>query len=165
LIDFSHAKGGAQAKAPRWARQVVAGLRSRGARARQRGLSLLFALIALAAISLAAVALVRAVDTGSLVIGNIGFKQDATAAASQAAEQAISWLQAHAGAALQTDIAASGYYAASRDSLDVTGQGSTSASRAVVDWGGDSCAVYSSYGSCVTASADVSLNSGANHAR
>ena len=42
---------------------------------RQRGVSLIFALMALAVISLAAVALVRSVDTTSLVIGNLGFKQ------------------------------------------------------------------------------------------
>ena len=44
------------------------------------------ALLALAAISLAAVALVRSVHGGSLVIGNIGFKQDTTRAADRAIE-------------------------------------------------------------------------------
>ncbi len=48
----------------------------------------LFALLALAAMSLAAVALVRSVDGGSLVIGNLGFKQDTTRAADRAAELA-----------------------------------------------------------------------------
>ena len=134
-------------------------------RTRQRGLSLLFALMALAAISLAAVALVRSVDTGALVIGNLGFKQDATAAASQGAEAAIAWLQANAGAKLHTDRPASGYYAASRDALDATGQGSAATTRAVVDWASDSCDSYASYGSCVAASAELSLNGGANRAR
>ena len=45
----------------------------------QRGVSLLFALMALAAMLLAAVALVRSVDSGALVLGNLGFKQEATA--------------------------------------------------------------------------------------
>ncbi|MBL8350583.1 MAG: pilus assembly protein PilX [Burkholderiaceae bacterium] len=135
------------------------------ARTRQRGMSLLFALLALAALSLAAVGLVRSVETGSLVIGNIGFKQDATAAASQAAEAAITWLRANAGANLQTDRPASGYYAASRDALDVTGQGSTAANRAVVDWAGNQCSNYDGFGSCVTPSAELSLNGGANRAR
>ncbi len=52
----------------------------------QRGVSLVFALMALVVISLGAVAIVRSVDTGALVIGNLGFKQDATSAAAQAAE-------------------------------------------------------------------------------
>lgn len=134
-------------------------------RARQQGLSLLFSLLALGALSLAAVALIRSVETGSLVMGNIGFKQDATAAASQAAESAITWLQANTGTNLHTDKAASGYYAASRDALDVTGQGSTAANRAVVDWAGDLCNVYDSFGTCIRASAELSLNGGANRAR
>ena len=129
----------------------------------QRGLSLLFALLALAAMSLAAAALVRSVDTSALVIGNLGFKQDATAAASQGAELAITWLQGNLGTNLHTDRPASGYYAASRDMLDVTGQGSAAATRAVVDWVGDHCDSYASYGSCVTASTELALNGGANH--
>jgi type IV pilus assembly protein PilX len=139
--------------------------RTLSSRARQRGMSLLFSLLALAALSLAAVALIRSVETGSLVMGNIGFKQDATAAASQGAETAITWLRANIGTNLHTDKAASGYYAASRDALDVTGQGSTSATRAVVDWAGDQCNVYDSFGSCVRASNELSLNGGANKAR
>lgn len=134
-------------------------------RARQRGMALLFSLLALAALSLAAVALIRSVETGSLVIGNLGFKQDATAAAAQGAESAITWLRANVGTNLHTDKATSGYYAASRDALDVTGQGSTSATRAVVDWAGDSCDAYDNFGSCVQASAELSLNGGANRAR
>ncbi len=134
----------------------------------QRGVSLIFALIALVVISLAAVALVRSVDTTSLVIGNLGFKQDATSAASQAAESAVAYLNANVGVTLQTDQSASGYYASSRDSLDVTGQGSTSNTRAVVDWtGSGNCALYpaSSFGTCVAPSAEISLNGGANKAR
>lgn len=134
----------------------------------QRGISLVFALMALVVISLAAVALVRSVDTSSLVIGNLGFKQDATAAASQAAEQAIAYLNAATATTLQADQAAAGYYASSLDSLDVTGQGyPPSKSRAVVDWTGDSCSLYPSggYGNCMAASPEVSLNGGNNKAR
>lgn len=128
----------------------------------------MFALMALVVISLAAVALVRSVDTSALVIGNLGFKQDATSAASQAAEQAVAYLTANAGATLQKDQVAAGYYASSRDTLDVTGQGSTDSARAVVDWtGSGDCALYAagSYGACVAPSAEISLNGGANKAR
>jgi Tfp pilus assembly protein PilX len=136
-------------------------------RLHQRGLSLLFALLSLVAISLAAVALVRSVDTSSLVIGNLAFKQDATAAAGQAAEQAIAWLSANVGDSLHNDQAESGYYAASRDALDPTGHRSTAATRAVVDWDGDDCGSYpgGSYAVCMAPSAEISLNDGANRAR
>ncbi|WP_457324263.1 hypothetical protein [Roseateles sp. P5_E11] len=121
-------------------------------------------------ISLAAVALVRSVDTSSLVIGNLGFKQDATSAASQAAESAVAYLNANAGTNLHNDRAAAGYYASSRDSLDMTGQGSTSNARVVVDWTGSgtaNCSLYAagSFNNCVSPSAEISLNGGANTAR
>lgn len=136
---------------------------------RQRGVSLIFALIALVIVSLGAVALVRSVDNSSLVIGNLGFKQDATSAASQAAESAVAYLSANAGTNLHNDRAAAGYYASSRDSLDMTGQ-STSNTRAVVDWTGSgttNCSLYpeKSWGTCVSPSAEISINGGANTAR
>lgn len=129
----------------------------------QRGMSLLFAMMALVVISLAAVALVRSVDTGSLVIGNLGFKQDATVAAGEVAERAITWINANAGPTLQSDLVAQGYYAASRTSLDVTGQGSSDKNRAVVDWDGNGCA--GSAGACVQASPEIQLNGGSNRGR
>ena len=48
------------------------------ARSRQRGVSLFFALVCLVAIMLAAVALVRSVDTSTLISGNLAFQQSAT---------------------------------------------------------------------------------------
>lgn len=132
--------------------------------AKQRGLSLLFALMALVVLTLAAVALVRSVDTGSLVIGNLGFKQDATSAAGQAAEQAVAWLTANAGSNLRQDKPDSGYYASSLSALDVTGQASQDSGRAVVDWKGNNCA-GSGGGVCTKASAEIVLNGGNNRAR
>lgn len=44
---------------------------------RQKGISLFLALIALVVLSLGAISLFRSVDTGSLVSGNITFKQSA----------------------------------------------------------------------------------------
>ena len=61
-------------------------LRRPPSRTAQRGVSLLFALMALAAMLLAAVALVRSVDSGALVLGNLGFKQEATRPPNRAAE-------------------------------------------------------------------------------
>lgn len=115
------------------------------ARSSQRGISLLFALLALAAMMLAAVALVRSVDSGALVLGNLGFKQDATGRADFVAERARAAIMGMADPT-QDGPPGSGYYATSQDALDPTGRVTSAANKlAVVNWGdSDSCA-------CVTA--------------
>jgi type IV pilus assembly protein PilX len=119
----------------------------RQARAAQRGVSLLFALLTLVAMMMATLALVRSVDTSALLAGNIGLKQDATAAADQAARQAIAWLVNNT-ASLNTD-ASSGYYASTLElvaadgsvtpPIDVTGRQVSSNNRQLIDWDGDGC--------------------------
>lgn len=59
---------------------------------KQRGVVLFIALIALVTIMLAAVALVRSVDTSSLIAGNIAFRRAATSSADAGLENAITWL-------------------------------------------------------------------------
>jgi Tfp pilus assembly protein PilX len=126
---------------------------------RQRGVSLFFALIALVSLALAAVALVRSVDTGALVLGNMGFKQDATASSDQVAEVAMTWLATNAvGTTLDADNTAAGYYASSFDALDAAGNG-TAADRALVDWNDDDCAYGGSFtGVCVGAAPVATYN-------
>lgn len=111
-------------------------------RRRQRGMSLMFALFALVALALAAITLVRTVDTSALVIGNLGFKQDATATADRITERAVTWLSGNVGGTtLYNDgVAATGYFASSRDALDATGTSSTATTRVLVDWNNDDCA-------------------------
>lgn len=58
----------------------------------QRGVVLFFALIALLAMSLAAVALIRSVDTSTMIAGNLAFKQSATSGGDNGVEQAISMM-------------------------------------------------------------------------
>jgi Tfp pilus assembly protein PilX len=131
--------------------------RQPGARG-QSGSALLFALIALVLLALAAAALTRSVNTGSLIVGNLGFKQDAALASDQATEAAIVWLQSN-GNLLLADRPSSGYYATSLDALDPTGRQTTVASRAVVDWSLDNCAgVSGNYTSCITPSDEVNIN-------
>ena len=126
----------------------------------QHGVTLLFALLALVALLLATLALVRSVDTSTLLLGNIGFKQDATVSADQAARQAISWLALN-NVALMTDIPASGYYASTQElasdgvtvkpPVDVTGQQlAGTANRQLIDWDGNGCsaAASGSYTGC-----------------
>ncbi|WP_418316770.1 pilus assembly PilX family protein [Piscinibacter sakaiensis] len=131
----------------------------------QRGVSLLFALITLVALSLAAVALVRSVNTSSLIVGNLGFKQDSIAYASQAAEEAIDFLNLNKKTgALFLDIPDSAYYATAHENLDPANRRPTGdPTRAVVDWAGDACATgyeAGSFGVCLQSWKSVSGPSG-----
>ena len=58
----------------------------------QQGIVLFIALIALVVMSLAAVALIRSVDTNTLIAGNLSFKQAATTSADAGVEAAITQL-------------------------------------------------------------------------
>ena len=124
----------------------------------QRGLSLIFALLALVALSLGAVALLRSVDTGTRVLGNLGFKRDATMLADGATEDAIAWLVGcsgqtgtMAGCDLTKDAGGltgsngQGYFASSHDTLDPSNQ--KSGTYEYVNWDGDSCGGHSP---CIT---------------
>lgn len=108
---------------------------------RERGVSLLFALLALVSLSLAGVALVRSVDTSALVMGNLGFKQDATAAADKATQAAIATVFGPASAVdRNVNNEAVGYYAIAHESIDATGQRTSEASRELINWDLNSCA-------------------------
>lgn len=61
---------------------------------KQRAVVLFFTLIALLALSLASVALIRSVDTSTLIAGNLAFKQAATTSGDAGIEAAINWLAA-----------------------------------------------------------------------
>lgn len=98
------------------------------ASAKQRGIVLFIALIALVTIMLAAVALVRSVDTSSLIAGNVAFRRAATSSGDSGLESAIAWLSAEqitdqaklpADQALNNTSGANGYYSNLAD-LDVT---------------------------------------------
>lgn len=66
----------------------------RGHALKQRGVVLFFALIALVVMSLAAVALIRSVDTNTMIAGNLAFKQAATSSGDSGVERAVAWLKA-----------------------------------------------------------------------
>lgn len=70
---------------------------------RQRGVVLFFTLIALVVMSLAAVALIRSVDTSTMIAGNLAFKQTATTSGDAGIEAAITWL-----AGIQNQMIANG---------------------------------------------------------
>jgi Tfp pilus assembly protein PilX len=132
--------------------------RSLGRRHAQRGVTLLFALITLVALLLATLSLVRSVDTSTILMGNIGFKQDATATADQATKVALSWLSNESTVLNSDSIAQNlgqGYYASTKEiasdgttalnPVDVTGQQITGSNRQIVDWSDDSCTTSTGY--------------------
>jgi len=100
--------------------------------ARQSGVILFFTLIALLAISLAAVALIRSTDTSTMIAGNLTFKQSATASADAGIEAAMTWLAATEAAnttvnvlnnpahPFNNDAPASGYYSNLNPALSLT---------------------------------------------
>ena len=104
---------------------------------KQRGVVLFFALIALVVMSLAAVALIRSVDTSTMISGNLAFKQAATTSGDAGTEAAMAWLTTEQaamiaqGKILLTDAthtfnvssvanAALGYYSSVRPTIQLT---------------------------------------------
>lgn len=89
---------------------------ARGLRSRtQRGLVLFFALIALLVLSLAAVALVRSVDTSTIIAGNLAFKKSATSSGDIGVETAMSWLTATQAANNTINVLEDGTHAFNQD--------------------------------------------------
>lgn len=83
----------------------------RAPRRAQEGLVLFIALIVLVAMTLAGVSLMRAVDTGLVVAGNMAFKQSAIMVADRGTQEAVRWLQTNSsGATLQTTNTGQGYF-------------------------------------------------------
>jgi type IV pilus assembly protein PilX len=105
-------------------------------RAAQQGLSMIITLIALVVMAFAGIALLRSVDTGTLIAGNLGLQETALASADAGTETAIAWLQTNfIGTTLYADVAASGYYATTADNCDITG-GKIAGSTNDVNWTG-----------------------------
>ncbi len=132
---------------------------------RQRGLSLIYAMLALAVLALATVALIRSVSTGAVVAGNLAFQQEATVAADQAVRQAIAALGARLAAAstgLDADGVITGYYASTDDLVDVTGSQLSLNTRKLVRWDANYCGAQQSgtYASCAFVPGTVSAING-----
>jgi len=108
--------------------------RQRRARRREDGVIMIIALIVLVAMTLAGIGVIRSIDTGTLVAGNIGFRQAALATADSGVEAARAWLMNNR-ALLDGDVRDAGYYSTRQDNLDITGN-RTSGGNDGVDWGG-----------------------------
>jgi type IV pilus assembly protein PilX len=90
--------------------------------AKQAGVVLFIALIALIVMSLAAVALIRSVDTNTMIAGNLSFKQSALISADSGVETALSWLGIARN--LESNISSSGYYASYSEDAKALADGS-----------------------------------------
>src|SRR5262245_26115588 len=127
----------------------------------QRGASLLFALITLVALALAASALVRSVDTGAVVMGNLGAKKATAIAADRATQQAIKFLTVDMTEATRlldnSTNANRGYYATSKEDYDVTGYDRpTDTTRRLVNWDVDgSCDYATPHGGSLVGTCDT----------
>jgi len=85
-------------------------------RASQRGYMLLLVLIALVAMMISGIALVRSMDTNQLVAGNMASRNSTVHSADLAVQLAAAWLTANANTgALWADAPATGYYAARQE--------------------------------------------------
>jgi type IV pilus assembly protein PilX len=119
----------------------------------QLGASLLFALITLVALALAATALVRSVDTGAIVLGNLGSKRATSAATDRVTQAAVSWLSGRGGdGALKSDLPNEGYYANAKPGFDFTGFQGTDAGRKLINWDLDGACGYATAGGVCDAS-------------
>lgn len=87
----------------------------------QRGVVLFIALIMLVAMSLAGIALMRSVDTGTVISNNLAFRQNTVHVADLGVEAARAWLMGQVAANLYNDQAGSGYYATWQENLDLLG--------------------------------------------
>lgn len=79
---------------------------------RQHGVILVITLVALVVLMIASTALMRTVDTATLISGNLAFKQSATASGDTGVQNAIAALQTlQIANNLNGDLPGSGYYA------------------------------------------------------
>lgn len=85
----------------------------------QSGVVLIISLIVLVAMTLAALALIRSVDTNTLIAGNLSFQQAASHAADKGVEAAVDWLNSSDAdeLTLQSDLPDQGYVANGSDPL------------------------------------------------
>ena len=95
---------------------------------RQHGVVLLIALIVLVAMTLTGIAMVRSIDTGLLIAGNLASRQGGATAGDMALESALGWLTAPLNPAnvgmvrdLNIDHPDDGYFATWQNNFDPAG--------------------------------------------
>lgn len=120
---------------------------------RERGVSLFIVLIGVLTLSLAALAIIRTVDTGSLIVGNLAFRDAAVGAANRVVETTeIPWITANSGS-LETSNPAQGYTKDLTAGIDATGNctdtgNSDCTGSAKINWNDDNCGNCVANGTC-----------------
>jgi Tfp pilus assembly protein PilX len=104
-------------------------------RRRQAGIALVFALVALVAMTLATIALVRSVGTGIEIAGNMAFKEATKNAADVAVDTAVAWI-ANNKSALNASNVGNGYYSNWMTGCDFTGNRTPNDKTDDVGWTG-----------------------------
>ncbi len=97
---------------------------------KQNGFVLFMTLMIMVLMSIAGLALMRAVDSSTLIAGNIGYRQAAIISSDSAINAATTWLAANT---LVADNAASGVFATDLTTFDWSGQNTTTTADDV-DW-------------------------------
>lgn len=111
----------------------------------QRGIVLVIALIVLVAMTLAGIALVRSIDSASLIAGNLAFRQSATNSGDGALEAAVTAISALTKAQLESN--ATGYYAfapAPAGKTDLTGAETPDNAADDFDWDANAATIAGS---------------------
>jgi hypothetical protein len=85
----------------------------------ERGVVLFVALIVLIVMTLAGLALLRQLGSGTSIAGNVAFKENATSVADRGTEEAMQWLAANP-ALLASNSFANGYHSTWAGSVDPT---------------------------------------------
>jgi Tfp pilus assembly protein PilX len=97
-------------------------VRRRAPRQRQQGVVMLIALVVLVAMALAALSLIRSVDTTTAVVGNLGFRQASILPANAAVEEAVAALfEKNIIADKTVNLTAENYYATKQVGEDSRG--------------------------------------------
>ena len=110
----------------------------------QRGVAMFVTLITLVLLAFGAITLLRSVNTGTIITGNLAFQEAALTSGDAGTEAAIRWLAAHSGGTeLFNGNESAGYYATSADGCDMTGTATPKDAADDVNWvgadAGESC--------------------------
>jgi Tfp pilus assembly protein PilX len=131
---------------------------------KQTGAGLIVALIMLIVMSMAAIAMVRSVESGLLATGNFAFRQSAILGSDAGSEAAIKWLTPLANMTdLFADNASQGYYASLPTGLDITDSGLPNTT-VLIDWDNNECNGRENF-ICVKPAAELEVISAGNRIR
>lgn len=121
---------------------------------RQRGVVLFIALIVLVTMTLAGIGMMRSIDTGAIIAGNLAFTQGTIHGGDRGVETGITWLKAQSATTLKGD-ALPGYFANWQDNFNpATFDWGAQAVNAGIDASGNTVS-YVAHRMCKTSGLDI----------